>query len=98
MKAREFLARKLGDELELRNIIKEPLSVDELRRLASRVGGVDELVAPKRRAEAEGLHGEKLLRWLAADGARVRRPIVVTGAKVTLGFSEAAREELEAAL
>jgi arsenate reductase-like glutaredoxin family protein len=98
MKAREFLARKLGDEVELRNIIKEPLSVEELRRLASRVGGVDELVAPKRRAEAEGLHGEKLLRWLAADGARVRRPIVVTGAKVTLGFSEAAREELEAAL
>jgi arsenate reductase-like glutaredoxin family protein len=62
------------------------------------VGGVDELVAPKRRAEAEGLQGEKLLRWLAADGARVRRPIVVTGAKVTLGFSESAKEELEAAL
>jgi arsenate reductase-like glutaredoxin family protein len=98
MKAREFLARKVGEGVELRNVIKEPLSVDELRRLASRVGGVDELVAPKRRAEAEGLHGEKLLRWLAADGARVRRPIVVTGAKVTLGFSESAREELDAAL
>src|SRR5438045_5906747 len=98
MKAREFLAHKVGDEVKLRNIIKEPLSVDELRRLASRVGGVDELVAPKRRAEAEGLHGEKLLRWLAADGARVRRPIVVTGAKVTLGVSEAAREALEGAL
>src|SRR5438067_4831833 len=98
MKAREFLAQKLGDEVELRNIIKEPLSVDELRRLASRVGGVDELVAPKRRAEAEGLHGEKLLRWLAADGARLRRPIVVTGSKVTLGFSGSAREELDALL
>jgi arsenate reductase-like glutaredoxin family protein len=59
---------------------------------------VDELVAPKRRAEADGLHGEKLLRWLAADGARVRRPIVVTGSKVTLGFTESAREELEGAL
>src|SRR5215470_7571050 len=98
MKAREFLARKVGDGLELRNILREPLSVEELRRLASRAGGVDELVAPKRRAEAEGLSGEKLLRWLAADGARVRRPIVVTGAKVTLGFSESAKEELEAAL
>src|SRR5919204_5382388 len=98
MKAREFLAQKVGESVELRNIIKEPLSVDELRRLASRVGGVDELVAPKRRAEAEGLHGEKLPRWLAPDGGSVRRPIVVTGAKVTLGFSEAAREELEAAL
>jgi arsenate reductase-like glutaredoxin family protein len=98
MKAREFLAQKVGEGVELRNIIKEPLNVDELRQLASRVGGVDELVAPKRRAEAEGLHGEKLLRWLAADGARVRRPIVVTGAKVTLGFSESAREDLEGAL
>jgi arsenate reductase-like glutaredoxin family protein len=98
VKAREFLAHKVVEGVELRNIIKEPLSVDELRRLSSRVGGVDELVAPKRRAEADGLHGEKLLRWLAADGARVRRPIVVTGTKVTLGFSESAREELESAL
>ena len=72
--------------------------MDELRRLASRVGGVDEMVAPKRRAEAEGLSGEKLLRWLAEDGARLRRPIVVTGTKVTVGFAEAARQELEKAL
>jgi len=98
MKAREFLARKVGEGVELRNILKEPLSMEELRRLASRVGGVDELVAPKRRAEAEGLQGEKLLRWLAGDGARVRRPIVVTGAKVTLGFAETARKELEESL
>jgi len=98
MKAREFLARKVADGLELRNILKEPLSVEELRRLASRAGGVDELVAPKRRAEAEGLSGEKLLRWLAEDGARLRRPIVVTGTKVTLGFAQEARQELEKAL
>ena len=98
MKAREFLAHKVSQGLELRNILKEPLSVEELRRLASRVGGVDELVAPKRRAEAEGLSGEKLLRWLAEDGARLRRPIVVTGTKVTLGFAEGARQELEKAL
>jgi len=95
VKAREFLAHKIGEGFGLRNILKEPLSVEELRRLASRVGGVDELVAPKRRAEAEGLHGEKLLRWLAEDGARVRRPIVVTGKRVTLGFSDATRQELE---
>jgi len=98
MKAREFLAQKLGEEVDLRNVLKEPLSVEELRRLASRVGGVDELVAPKRRAEAEGLHAEKLLRWLAEDGARLRRPIVVTGSKVTLGFTEDTRKELEAVL
>ncbi|HKC60191.1 MAG TPA: ArsC/Spx/MgsR family protein [Myxococcales bacterium] len=98
MKAREFLARKVGEGVELRNVLKGPLSVEELRQLASRAGGVDELVAPKRRAEAEGLSGEKLLRWLAEDGARLRRPIVVTGKKVTLGFAESARKELEESL
>ena len=88
----------MGEGFGLRNILKEPFSAEELRRLASRVGGVDELVAPKRRAEAEGLQGEKLLRWLAEDGARVRRPIVVTGKKVTLGFTDATRQELEESL
>src|SRR5205814_8060768 len=98
MKAREFLAQKLGDEVKLRNIIKEPLSVDELRRLASRVGGVDELVAPKRRAGAGGLHGETLLRWRAAGGARLRRPRVATGAGVPRAVSESARQRLDALL
>ncbi len=95
MKAREFLARKKGAEgFTIRNLIREPLAVDELRRLAAMVGGPRELVAPKRRAEAEGLDGEKLIAWLAADGARVRRPIVVVGKKVTLGFNAAAQEQL----
>ena len=99
MKAREFLAHNLSEDgFELRNLIKEPLSADELRVLASRVGGADQLVAPKRRAEAEGLTGEKLLKWLAEDGARVRRPIVVAGKTITLGFADAAREELTKAL
>lgn len=68
--------------------------MEELRKIAAAAGGVKELVAPKRRAEAEGLDGEKLLAWLAADGARVRRPIVVAGKKVTLGFTKAVEEEL----
>jgi arsenate reductase-like glutaredoxin family protein len=51
-------------------------------------------VAPKRRKEAGDLDGEKLIAWLAADGGRLRRPIVVIGGKVTLGFDAAAREKL----
>lgn len=62
------------------------------------VGGPEHLVAPKRRAEAEGLKGDKLIAWLAADGGRVRRPIVVVGSKVTVGFDAAARERLAEAL
>ena len=52
-------------------------------------------MAPKRRAEAEGLGGEQLIAWLAADGGRVRRPIVVAGKKATLGFDAAAQEALK---
>src|SRR4051812_36151600 len=95
MRAREFLAQNVAEErLEVRNLVKEPLTADELRVLASRVGGAQHLVAPRRRGEAEGLDGEKLLEWLAADGARVRRPIVVAGKTITLGFTDATREEL----
>jgi len=99
MKAREFLAQNVSEEaVELRNLLKEPLTADELRVLASRVGGAEHLVAPKRRAEAEGLNGEKLLKWLAEDGARVRRPIVVAGKTITLGFTDETRSALEKAL
>ena len=96
MKAREFLARKRGDDgFKLRNLIKEKLGVAELEQLAALAGDPRELVAPKRRAEAEGLDGEKLIAWLAADGGRVRRPIIEVGGELTLGFTEATREKLE---
>jgi arsenate reductase-like glutaredoxin family protein len=93
-KAREFLARK-KQQVEERNLLKQPLSKDELRALAKKAGGLEQLVAPKRRAEAEGLSGDKLLSWLAADGGRVRRPIVEVGGELTLGFTEETRQKLE---
>jgi arsenate reductase-like glutaredoxin family protein len=45
------------------------------------------LVAPKKRAEAADVPDAELLDWLAADGKRVRRPILEAGPKVTLGFT-----------
>ena len=63
------------------------MTADELGRLAKKVGGARELVAPKRRGEAADIPDAKLLDWLAADGKRVRRPILEAGAKVTLGFT-----------
>jgi arsenate reductase-like glutaredoxin family protein len=94
MKAREFLAQK-KQSIEERNLIKQPLSAAELRALAKKAGGAQQLVAPKRRSEAEGLEGEKLLAWLAGDGARVRRPIIEVGGKLVLGFAADARITLE---
>ena len=93
MKAREFLARK-RQQVEERNLIKQPLTAAELRALAKKAGGVEQLVAPKRRAEAEGLAGEKLIAWLAQDGARVRRPLIEVGGELTLGFAADAQEKL----
>jgi arsenate reductase-like glutaredoxin family protein len=80
--------------VEERNLIKQPLTAAEIRALAKKVGGPEHLVAPKRRAEAEGLSGEKLISWLSQDGARVRRPIIEAGGEVTLGFAAEAQEKL----
>ena len=71
-----------------------PLTAAELRALAKKAGGAEQLVAPKRRAEAEGLSGEKLIAWLAKDGGRVRRPIIEVGGELTLGFAANAQEKL----
>ena len=94
MKAREFLAQKKVEFTE-RNLIKEPLTEAELTALASRAGGAEHLIAPKRRSEAEGLTGKKLIKWLSEDGGRVRRPIIDVGGAITLGFAADAREALE---
>src|SRR5437667_12685861 len=94
MKAREFLARK-KQTVEERNLIKEPLTAAELRALSKKAGGAEQLVAPKRRKEAEGLSGEKLIAWLAGEGGRVRRPIIEVDGELTLGFAADAQEKLE---
>lgn len=69
-----------------------------MRALAKKAGGAENLVAPKRRAQAEGLSGEALLQWLAEDGARVRRPIIEVGGEVTLGFAADAQQKLDGLL
>ena len=79
----------------MRHLVKEPLTAAELKKLAKMAGGAEHLVAPKRKSEAAGITGEALIAWLAEDGGRVRRPIIVVGGKVILGFAEAARNELE---
>ncbi len=95
MKARAALDQKLdADGFVLRNLVKEPLTATEIEALAEKVGGVENLVAPKRRAEAEGLGGKKLVAWLAADGGRIRRPIIVTPKGTTVGFAADAKERL----
>jgi arsenate reductase-like glutaredoxin family protein len=77
----------MNADIELRDLTKVPLTLDELRVLARRVGGASALVAPKKAKEANGLDGEALLGWLAEDMGRARRPIIDLGGKVLLGFN-----------
>lgn len=57
--------------------------------------GVAELVKPTARGEVEGMDEEGIVAWLAADPARLRRPIIDTGDRLLLGFTKAVRETLE---
>lgn len=90
-----MLAQKLGeDAFQSRHILKKPLGASELRALARELGGPEALVAPKRRAEAEGLTGEQLIAWLAGDGGRVRRPIIRARKGVVVGFNAESQVQL----
>jgi len=80
-----------------RDLVKQPLTLAELRALARRAGGPRELVAPKQRAAAADLDGEPLLAWLAADGRRVRRPIIDLGGTLYLGFAADVKAKLTGA-
>lgn len=55
-------------------------------------------MAPKQRKEAADVPDGKLAAWLAEDWRRVRKPIVVAGKTIALGFTAGERERLEAEL
>lgn len=96
VKAHELLTKKRGAKnIAIRHLIKEPLSRAEIKALAKRVGGAQELIAPKRKKEAVGLTGEKLVDWLSEDGGRIRRPIIMMDDLITVGFASPTQELLK---
>jgi arsenate reductase-like glutaredoxin family protein len=80
----------------VRELVKQPLTEAEVHALAARLGGVRELIAPKRRKELEGLGDAQLARHLSENPNHVRRPLVDTGQKLTAGFTADVRAALEA--
>jgi arsenate reductase-like glutaredoxin family protein len=82
----------------VRELVKQPLTEAEVRALGERLGGLRELIAPKRRKELEalGLGDEALVRYLSENPNHVRRPLVDTGRKLTAGFTADVRAALEA--
>lgn len=72
-----------------------PLSEEELLALSKKLGGIRELVAPKRRAETAKLKDAALLKLLASEPNYVRRPIIQVGSMTLAGFTRETRERLE---
>ena len=97
MKAREFLAQS-GKPFTEREVMKQPLTEDEVRSLAKRLGGIRELVGPKRREELAPLSDEALVAHLAKNPGHLRRPLFDTGKQLIAGFTAQTREQLQTAL
>lgn len=85
-------------------IVESPPSLAELKRLVAASGlparkwintsggSYRALVATRGKEEVEALTDAELLGLLAKDGKMIKRPVVVAGERVLVGFSESAYE------
>ncbi|MBK8936919.1 MAG: Spx/MgsR family RNA polymerase-binding regulatory protein [Polyangiaceae bacterium] len=102
-KALKWLAAR-GVACELTPIVEQPPSRAELARLIAASGlpprkwlntsggSYRALVEARGKAAVEALTDAELIGLLAADGKMIKRPVVVAGERVLVGFSEAAYE------
>lgn len=83
-----------------RNLKEEPLSEDEVRALAAKVGGVEKLFSKRAMKYRQmGLHErevseDEMVRLMAREYTFVTRPVIVRGDRATAGFSEKRVDEL----
>jgi Spx/MgsR family transcriptional regulator len=92
IKARKFLERR-GYQLNYRDLWEEPLSVGELEKL----------IGPRDHTEFLNTHSEayrekhlaenpptrrEAIRMMAKEPRLIRRPVIVAGGRVVLGFDE----------
>jgi len=92
-KAVEYLKSRGAAIRSFRDLKAQPLSEDEVRDLAAKVGGADALFS--RRAmkyRQRGLHDQSLsdddlVRLMAEEYTFVTRPVIVRGDRATAGFS-----------
>lgn len=100
MKAKQLLASKDVDVNE-RLYFKQKPTVEEVRALAARLpGGAKELLSTRSRrykemelAERE-LSEEELINLLAAEPGLWRRPVVIRGDQVVIGYDARRLDEL----
>src|SRR3954463_12491556 len=83
-----------------RNLKEEPLSEDEVRGLAAKVGGVEKLFSKRAMKYRQmGLHErevseDEMVRLRAQESPFVPRPVIVRGNRATAGFSAKRVDEL----
>ena len=83
-----------------RNLKEEPLSEDDVRALAKKVGGVEKLFSKRAMKYRQmGLHEQQLseddlVRLMAEEYTFVTRPVIVRGDRATAGFSAKRVDEL----
>jgi arsenate reductase len=83
-----------------RNVKEQPLSQEEVRGLAEKVGGVEKLFSKRAmKYRAMGLHErevseDEMVRLMAEEYTFVTRPVIVRGDRATAGFSAKRVDEL----
>ena len=76
---------------EARDVTRQPLSAAEVKALAKRLGGIRELVGPKKREELASLSDAELVKHLAENPGHLRRPLIDTGDALYAGFTAETR-------
>lgn len=92
-----MLAKKA--ELEERDLAKDPLTADELDALIGKRNYLDFLntrneLYRKLRMKENPPSRAQALKWMSKEPNLIRRPIVVRGGEIVLGFDEAALAKL----
>lgn len=90
-----------GAEVKERQYFKQKPTVDEVRALAAMLpGGAGELLSTRSRRYAElglserSLSAEEIVALLAAEPGLWRRPVVIRGDQVVIGFDQKRLDEL----
>ena len=99
-KAVAYLQERGVSIRSFRNLKEQPLSEDEVRALAEKVGGVEKLFSKRAMKYRQmGLHEQQLsdddlVRLMAEEYTFVTRPVIVRGDRATAGFSAKRVDEL----
>jgi arsenate reductase (glutaredoxin) len=100
-KALAWLA-KHGVEADVRPIVEAPPTAEELaewlaksnRPIRKWLNTSGQSYRALGKAKVDAAKDEEILRWLTQDGKLVKRPVVVAGERVLVGFDEDEYEEV----